>query len=335
MFLDNQQEKIKSLVKNLYRKSTQNFARVEIKSQIMKLTINNIMTMFWKNDTMELKWKIIRSPFYFVILLGKCLSCFISIWRISCQFSGGQSLKYCCLCKNWSLNRKEKKMIKRSIYVTHYLQVVSIVTNLKAKILRAICNSCKCQTTNSVIVAKNSCQNLLLKRARAELDRTIGQNRLMEEQDLPNLPYLRSIIYESQRLYPAAPLLVLCESSSDSTIGNYNMPSKTLLMVNAWAIHRDPQLWDDPESFNVERFLGLENDASKYQFIPFGLGGRICLGAGLTNRMVGLAVGTLVQCFDWERIDNELVDLSEAAGITVPKALPLIRGNLQALQIHG
>ncbi|CDP15458.1 unnamed protein product [Coffea canephora] len=151
-----------------------------------------------------------------------------------------------------------------------------------------------------------------LKRARAELDRTIGQNRLMEEQDLSNLPYLRSIIYESQRLYPAALLLVPCESSSDSTIGNYNIiPPKTLLMVNAWAIHRDPQLWDDPESFKLERVLGLENDASKYRFIPFGFGGRICLGAGLANRMVGLVVGTLIQYFDWERISYELVNLPE------------------------
>ncbi|CDP21125.1 unnamed protein product, partial [Coffea canephora] len=176
-----------------------------------------------------------------------------------------------------------------------------------------------------------------LERARAELDRNIGQNRLVEEEDLPKLPYLQSIIYESQRLHPAAPILLPLESSSDCTIGNYTIPSKTILMVNAWAIHRDPQLWDDPESFKPERFLGLENDAYKHKFIPFGLGRRKCPGAGLANRVVGLTLGSLIQCFEWERISNELVDLSEGTGITMPKASPLeaiCKPPTQCITIH-
>ncbi|KAJ0085576.1 hypothetical protein Patl1_08873 [Pistacia atlantica] len=121
----------------------------------------------------------------------------------------------------------------------------------------------------------------------------------------------------------AAPLLVPHESSDFCTIGGYDVPPSTMLFVNAWAIHRDPNVWEDPTSFKPERFEGLEGVSEAYNFIPFGQGRRSCPGAGLANRVMGLTLATLIQCFEWERISEEEVDLTEGTGITMPKAKPL------------
>ncbi|CAI0405695.1 unnamed protein product [Linum tenue] len=161
----------------------------------------------------------------------------------------------------------------------------------------------------------------ILVKAREELDKQIGEERLVDEADISNLPYLRNIISETLRLYPAAPLLVPHVSSEDCVVGGYHLPRDTMLLVNAWAIHRDPNLWDDPTSFRPERY---ENGGKEsYKLIPFGLGRRSCPGAGLAQRVVGFTLGTLIQCFEWERSGVEEVDMNEGKGITMPKEKPL------------
>ncbi|CDP04688.1 unnamed protein product [Coffea canephora] len=161
----------------------------------------------------------------------------------------------------------------------------------------------------------------VLEKARAELDAQVGTDRLIEEHDLSNLPCLHNIISETLRLYPAAPLLVPHESSDDCKIGGYNIPRGTILLVSAWAVHRDPNVWDDPTSFKPERFEGLQVEPSK--LIPFGMGRRSCPGSGLAQRVVGLALGSLIQCFDWQRIGGEEIDMAEGTGMSMPKAKPL------------
>ncbi|KAI3684661.1 hypothetical protein L6452_33886 [Arctium lappa] len=161
----------------------------------------------------------------------------------------------------------------------------------------------------------------VLTRARAEVDERIGHERLVEETDLPNLPYIQRIVHETLRLFPAAPLLVPHEPSEDCIIGGFDVARGTIVLVNAWAIHRDPQLWDEPFSFKPERFEKIGNMG--YRFIPFGMGRRQCPGAGLANRVVATTLASLIQCFEWERVSEELVDLSEGKGLTMPKEKPL------------
>lgn len=162
----------------------------------------------------------------------------------------------------------------------------------------------------------------VLKKARAQVDKYIGHERLVQETDLPNLPYIQCIINETLRLFPAGPLLVPHESSADCTIGGFDVARGTMVLVNAWAIHRDPMIWDDALSFKPERFEKLGNDHG-HRFLPFGMGRRQCPGAGLANKIVTLALASLIQCFEWERVSEELVDLSEGKGLTMPKEAPL------------
>jgi cytochrome P450 len=163
-----------------------------------------------------------------------------------------------------------------------------------------------------------------LVKAQAEIDNLVGQSRLIEESDIAKLPYLSGIINETLRMYPAAALLPPHESSEECTVGGYHVPRGTLLLVNAWAIHNDPRIWEEPRKFNPERFQGLEEERKDgITLLPFGVGRRGCPGEGFAMRIVGLALGSLIQCFDWRRIGKEMVDMSEGGGLSMPKAQPL------------
>ncbi|XP_043702381.1 cytochrome P450 81Q32-like [Telopea speciosissima] len=163
----------------------------------------------------------------------------------------------------------------------------------------------------------------VLKKAQVEIDTIVGQDRLLNESDVANLPYLHCIINETLRLYPAGPLLIPHESSEECIVGGFTIPRGTMLLVNLWAIHKDPKLWEEPTKFRPERMEGIGGVRDGYKLMPFGSGRRSCPGEGLALRVVGLTLGSLIQCFDWERIDEELVDMTEGAGLTLPKAKPL------------
>ncbi|KAG6626437.1 hypothetical protein I3843_15G042800 [Carya illinoinensis] len=165
----------------------------------------------------------------------------------------------------------------------------------------------------------------VLKKAQVEIDNHVGLDRLLDQPDLAELPYLHCIINETLRMYPAGPLLVPHESSEDCQVGGFQVPGGTTLLVNLWGMQNDPTIWEDPTNFKPERFEGFGGmkDEFKFRFMPFGTGRRSCPGEGLAIRMVGFALGSLIQCFEWQRIDEGMVDMSEVVGLTLTKARPL------------
>nr|UHB15527.1 cytochrome P450 [Paris polyphylla] len=163
----------------------------------------------------------------------------------------------------------------------------------------------------------------VMKKARAEIDDHVGNGRLLQESDLSNLPYIHCIITETLRLYPAAPLLVPHVSSKECVIGGFNIPRGMMLLVNAYAIHRDPNEWVEPTKFIPERFENVEGFGRGRPMIPFGMGRRRCPGDRLAMRVMGLVLGILIQCFEWERVGEEAVDMTEASSLLLPKAIPL------------
>ncbi|XP_022149516.1 cytochrome P450 81E8-like [Momordica charantia] len=163
----------------------------------------------------------------------------------------------------------------------------------------------------------------VLEKAKAEIDNSIGQERMVNEADLSSLSYVQGIIFETLRLTPAAPLLVAHCPSEDCKIGGYDIPRDAIVLINAWAIHRDPELWEDATSFRPERHtnaIGVDS----YKLLPFGLGRRACPGMGMAQRVVGLTLASLIQCFEWKRASSLLVDMTEGGGLTMPKAQPLV-----------
>ncbi|XP_065874586.1 cytochrome P450 81Q32-like [Euphorbia lathyris] len=163
----------------------------------------------------------------------------------------------------------------------------------------------------------------VMHKAYAEIEAIVGTNRLLDEADLPHLSYLQNIITETFRLFPPVPLLLPHKSSADCTVSGFHVPRGTMLLVNTWSMNRDPRLWEEPEKFRPERFEGGESEGCNYKLLPFGAGRRACPGAGVAKRMVGLTLGALIQCFEWERIGEEEIDLMEGTGLSMPKAVPL------------
>ncbi|OAY50995.1 cytochrome P450 81Q32 [Manihot esculenta] len=164
----------------------------------------------------------------------------------------------------------------------------------------------------------------ILKKAQKEIDNVAEHDCLLTESDILNIPYLQCIIREVLRMYPVGPLLVL-ESSEECSLGGYRVPLGTMLLVNVWSIHNDPQVWDEPRKFKPERFEGCEAGVRDgFQLMPFGLGRRSCPGEGLALRMIGLTLGLVLRCFEWERVGKEMVDMTEGVGLTMPKAQPLL-----------
>ncbi|KAF5738821.1 hypothetical protein HS088_TW12G00014 [Tripterygium wilfordii] len=147
-----------------------------------------------------------------------------------------------------------------------------------------------------------------LKKAREEIDSVVGSSRLIEDADLNKLPYLNCVVNESLRLGPAAPMPLPHLNMDDCTVGGYDVPKGTMLFVNIWALHRDPKLWEDPYAFKPERFLGFEaggDQKAGLKFIPFGAGRRQCPGITMGTRVMAIALGTLIQSFDWEKPQGE------------------------------
>ncbi|KAK4781451.1 hypothetical protein SAY86_015553 [Trapa natans] len=164
----------------------------------------------------------------------------------------------------------------------------------------------------------------VMKKAQAEIDGAVGPSRLVNELDLARLPYLHCIINETLRMYPAGPLLVPHESSEECYVGGHRVPSGTMLLINLYSIQRDPKYWTEPEKFWPERFEGMEGVRDGYKMMPFGSGRRGCPGENLALRMVGATLGSLIQCFEWDRIGEEPVDMTEGTGLSMPKAQPLL-----------
>ncbi|KAK4354721.1 hypothetical protein RND71_026915 [Anisodus tanguticus] len=164
-----------------------------------------------------------------------------------------------------------------------------------------------------------------LKKVQKEIDTHIGESsRLLDDSDLVQLPYLHGIINETLRMCPAAPILVPHESSDECVIGGFRVPRGTLLLVNLWAIQNDFKLWEEPNDFKPERFIDFKGQRDGFRLMPFGYGKRGCPGENLAMHVAGLALGSLIQCFEWERTSEEPVDMTGGPGLTMPKAIPLL-----------
>ncbi|KAL1569586.1 cytochrome P450 71AU50-like [Salvia divinorum] len=168
----------------------------------------------------------------------------------------------------------------------------------------------------------------IMKKLQKEVEEKVGLNQMVEECHLSRLKYLDCIIKESMRLHPVGPLLIH-EAMEECEINGFHIPNKARVLVNVWAIGRDPEAWTDPAKFDPERFQGsnVELLGRDFKLIPFGSGRRGCPGLQLGLTVVSLIVAQLVHCFDWELPSGTIphdLDMSEHFGLVTSRAKHLM-----------
>lgn len=126
----------------------------------------------------------------------------------------------------------------------------------------------------------------VMERAQAEVRQVLQGTKKIEETQVQKLEYLKSVVKETRQLRTPSPLLAR-ESRDRCQISGYELPIKSKVIINEWALGRDPESWRvDAESFEPERFLGSSIDFKGFDFeyIPFGSGRRMCPGISLVLR---------------------------------------------------
>ncbi|KAJ7951746.1 Cytochrome P450 [Quillaja saponaria] len=166
----------------------------------------------------------------------------------------------------------------------------------------------------------------VMKKLQQEIQNVVGMNKMVEETDVPKLNYLDMVMKEVFRLHPVAPLLLSHESMEDITMNGYYINKKSRILVNAWAIGRNPNIWsENVQEFYPERFNDSSIDLKGHNFelIPFGSGRRSCPGMQLGLMTDKFTVAQLVHCFDWELPNNmkpQSLDMNEKFCVTISRA---------------
>ncbi|KAG6548237.1 hypothetical protein Mapa_010288 [Marchantia paleacea] len=168
----------------------------------------------------------------------------------------------------------------------------------------------------------------IMERVQNELDDVIGKERLVEEADLKKLEYLQAVVKETLRLHPVGVLGAPHLSIEATKVAGYDIPANTRVMVNIYAIGRDPKVWENPLKFDPSRFINNPVDVrgQHYEVLPFGAGRRKCVGMNLALLSVAYNLAHLIHACTIslpEGLTHLDIDVEERFGTSVTRQNPL------------
>ncbi|CAN1352198.1 Desmethyl-deoxy-podophyllotoxin synthase [Linum perenne] len=155
----------------------------------------------------------------------------------------------------------------------------------------------------------------VLHKAQSEVRKMFASQGRVDEAKIQELDYFRMVIKETLRLHTPAPLVLPRECREECQIGGYDIPLKTAVVVNVWAIARDPRYW--PERFAD---TSVSYKGGDFEFLPFGAGKRMCPGMGFGLAAAELSLVNLLFHFDWKLplgVEPEKLNMDELFGITI------------------
>nr|XP_043622568.1 desmethyl-deoxy-podophyllotoxin synthase-like [Erigeron canadensis] len=206
------------------------------------------------------------------------------------------------------------------------LEIPLTMDNIKAIILDVL--SAGSDTSSTVIewaMSELLKTPSIMDKVQTEVREVFSKQTMVDETGIQSLVFLKAVIKETLRLHPPAPLMLPMENKEKCEITGYDIPKQTRVIVNIWAIGRDPKYWKDPERFDPERFLDGSNSIDfrgvDFEYIPFGAGRRICPGISFGLANLELSLASLLYHFDWKlaTMNGDHLDMIESFGATVKR----------------
>ncbi|KAL1222431.1 Cytochrome P450 71A27 [Cardamine amara subsp. amara] len=169
-----------------------------------------------------------------------------------------------------------------------------------------------------------------MKKLQDEINSVSTHNSNVTEKDVEKMNYLDCVIKEGLRLHPSAPIFSRL-ASEDVQLKGYDIAAGTQVIINTWALQRNPAMWGiDAEEYRPERHFGtnLDFNGTNSKFVPFGAGRRLCPGIGFSLVLSKLTLANLAKRFTY-RVEvgpggDDKPDLVEASGIDVCRKFPLV-----------
>ncbi|XP_057765428.1 salviol synthase-like [Salvia miltiorrhiza] len=176
-------------------------------------------------------------------------------------------------------------------------------------------------TTMDWVMAEMLKNPRVLEKAQEEVRKVFDEEGFVDESRIPQLKYMKAVVKETLRMHPPLPLLLPRKCGETCEVNGYEIRAETKIIVNAWAVNRDPKCWEDAHSFKPERFMDnmVDYRGNHFEYIPFGAGRRMCPGMtfGLAN--VELPLAMFLYHFDWKLgggMKPQEMDMADGTGVT-------------------
>ncbi|WP_253737137.1 cytochrome P450 [Halohasta salina] len=157
-------------------------------------------------------------------------------------------------------------------------------------------------------------------RLHAELDAVLGGDRPTAA-DSRRLSYTTNVLNEAMRLYPPVYTLFR-EAAVDAEFGGYQLPAGSGLMLPQWVVHRSPRWYDDPETFDPDRWESARSsERPRFAFFPFGGGPRHCIGKQFSMLEATVILSIVAQEYTMEYLGSD--DLSLRGSLTMHPEEPV------------
>uniref|UniRef100_A0A3B4H0L9 unspecific monooxygenase n=1 Tax=Pundamilia nyererei TaxID=303518 RepID=A0A3B4H0L9_9CICH len=160
----------------------------------------------------------------------------------------------------------------------------------------------------------------VMKKLQEEVDATFPNKAPIQYQELMQMEYLDCVINESLRLFPIASRLERVAKASVE-INGFVIPKGMVVVVPTWPMHRDPEIWPEPEKFKPERFSKENKETiDPYSYMPFGAGPRNCIGMRFALVVMKLAIVEILQRYSFSVCKETEIPIElDIQGLLQPK----------------